>query len=1164
MASKWQGNKDGLPPRRHRPLQKRLTLRQVSKRAALTSKRMIWDSNDASIDVAQSAVDHWEATYNALRGLLVASVHSAHGLYGAAKAGANGLEHGLLLPVKDWILLPAFGGMESIVTGTGRFLQSPEAAHLAESSLGLVKQVPVIGDNFLAPALVISVEIIQKAWKIVQYPIPSKDVVRDSVDAMLTATKWALSTAGREIYFYTKRMDANITRTLMHTQWKVLGSGPYATLDKLHKIEVLDHICERYLSITEIVERYELIGHIRIHNRQLYRDLVLSGLLRERGGEVTKEDEWLSSNPSYRSLEPAFLIHTNEVDVENDIKAVYFRLPYQNGKKPGKDVPWVRFTEGERIVLEANYLKKISTNSDDSLSTSAIEGSHPPVGNECQKFPTIAQWYSPNNDDVLVDQKRHAISFLPACARCRHWFGEVKTPLALKKNGDLCVECLPFSSEEEVYHLPPATAMIMRPTFWRFHGQGDDVCRSVWFLDTQRHGLQPYSEESAAILEDAYLFLKWQNGNGMRKVDIDGVLLTVQVASPDGSEQQLIQFSSLTQATAIQKTLGGAFSIFKRRVYRGLRFQRKESKERSTCTLSDHDLTVDSSPFHNANCDTIVSDESDWELLETDSEERDGLRSSVQVTAVRSMASEMLAYPETKIVDESKCFEQTHHLVLIVHGIGEMLRSVDVMGMSLPSLSSIIDCCGYLRKNHNEVQSNQESLASMSGRVEYLPCEWHEAFALQSQRQPTFDLAPEKRSGKLGATLNDISLKTIPNMREFANDQLMDVLYFMSQQHHDVIIEIVATEMNVVVRKFRQLTGFCGQVSIIGHSLGSIVTWDLLANQLHPHCDQDGFHDERETFSPPSENSRDASSSSPGHPKGRLLRHEYSEDKSQSFIPICLEGLPARTEEFQDDEQETRPSAATFDRLVHQHSMKHDSTLLSPPYSGTTHNEGLVDLRSSGCNSPKLEFEVEIAFMLGSPIPVFLMIRNQQEPLCQDFVLPGCRRVFNIFHPFDPVAYRMEPLIDPRNADIEPKIISHWNGGYRVQYQTKRLWKRIVIETKKTQESVMDVVEAQMSRLGLLDTLSEEEDEAMETLSEDVPLDPICGSLNEGRRIDYMIQEKEIENANEYVAALAAHSSYWTEKDLSLFVARQIVRSTLESAWIDTTKSSNFESDIDF
>ena len=52
-----------------------------------------------------------------------------------------------------------------------------------------------------------------------------------------------------------------------------------------------------------------------------------------------------------------------------------------------------------------------------------------------------------------------------------------------------------------------------------------------------------------------------------------------------------------------------------------------------------------------------------------------------------------------------------------------------------------------------------------------------------------------------------------------------------------------------------------------------------------------------------------------------------------------------------------------------------------------------------------------------------------------------------------------------------------------------------------------------------------------------------------------MLQEKEIENANEYVAALAAHSSYWLEKDLSLFIAHQICLRSLER---ETTEDAAF------
>lgn len=35
------------------------------------------------------------------------------------------------------------------------------------------------------------------------------------------------------------------------------------------------------------------------------------------------------------------------------------------------------------------------------------------------------------------------------------------------------------------------------------------------------------------------------------------------------------------------------------------------------------------------------------------------------------------------------------------------------------------------------------------------------------------------------------------------------------------------------------------------------------------------------------------------------------------------------------------------------------------------------------------------------------------------------------------------------------------------------------------------------------------------------------GSLNGGRRIDYVLQEKPIEALNDYIFALTSHSTYW-------------------------------------
>jgi hypothetical protein len=644
------------------PLRASSTLRhvqRVSKRAALASKKVIWDSNDNAIGAAQSAVDQWEEAYNALRGLLVASVQSAKGVYGAAKAGANGLEHGILLPVRDFVLLPAFVGAERATERTIAFFQSDQAIQAALHCLNLARQVPWIGATVLAPSMVLSVQILQTCWEIAKYPIPSRRQVRNSVDFVLTGTKWAISTAVREVFLYMKRADAVITRTLSHTQWKVLGSGPYETLDKLNKQEVIDHLCERYFSLKGNLARYELAAHIRAHNLPLYLDLVLTGLLRERGRELTKDDEWLSSCPSYRkNAKSPFLLPNYDfegnIDEENSDpeaalsqkeSALWFRLPYINGKRPGRDTPWVRFEGQDRQSLEQRFIElykegRVKSRNDNGNSSnpqapldshvlveSGLERPATPgdsLQNKCKpqsgqsggtgepvndmdvssRYPTIAQWHVPDpSKDIMVDQRRHSVSFLSCCPRCRqkHDPGLISNeellhpPMQLPKYGDLCQECVESKAAFRNYWMassilsPPPLSMVMRPNFWRFHGPGDDVRRGVWFLDTRRHGLQPYGESSSAILEDAYLFLKWRNqqlkegsyesgkkeprqpllentcredGKNVDDRDEEGrdddpmgenALLTVQVESPDGSEQQLVQFSSLMAATAIQK-----------------------------------------------------------------------------------------------------------------------------------------------------------------------------------------------------------------------------------------------------------------------------------------------------------------------------------------------------------------------------------------------------------------------------------------------------------------------------------------------------------------------------------------------------------------------------------------------------------------------------------
>lgn len=1159
----------------HHPSHTFRRVQRVSRHAALATKQQLWDSNAASIDAALSAVNQWEAGYLALRGLAMGGAQNIGGFYNAAKIQASKLEHGLWKPIRDWILLPALFGMERAVSGAAHLVQQHHRG-LYEHSQNLARTVPVVGESLLEPTLFWSVELTKRTWEILQYPIPSKQQVVNTVDSALTGTKWALSVAGRESLLYMKRADAILTRTLSTTQWKVLGIGPYATLDTMSKVEVINHLCERYFSLAhDSLARYELAAHVRRHNPPLYQDLVLTGVLQERGGDLTRDDEWLSTCPVYRNLETPFLLggdrSGNEEHAVYDGKIaspLWFRLPSVNGKKPGKDAPWIPFRQSENVSLEKRFLElvrngirqdsnlvsefhnkeAVNCNGDPpdfdetvktptkrgSISSAIHSASVRPTSSFRSRHPTVAKWYDPDMlNDVMVDQMRAAVIFRPCCSKCRDPL-DTELPL-VEKQDPICRKCAsspssPISSAISSFASlsPPALSMLLRPTCWRFHGQGDSVRRASWFLDTARHGLQPFDDEASGILEDAYLFLKWMSLQHAFQTDEDDsqaadAILTVEVPCPDGHDR-LVQFTSLTRATAIQKGLASAIAIFKRRVYRGAHLFDTSCEVREDF-VSLEDSLLKAVEDHGALGDTLVPDMSIRSALTPVPRVPPLLEQRVVPYGNHPCLSSLAVPPEQLEETMGKSLDdeiagRVDHLVLVVHGIGEMLRTIDLFGLAIPNLSSIIDCCAFLRKNHSEVQdahfahmypSAAAGLSTSTGRVEYLPVEWHEAFTILSQRRlhpedesrdrkhaqsrshNTGDLARGSRSGFQGdqVMIRDISLRTIPNMREFANDTLLDVLYFMSPEHHDVIIDIVTSEMNTVVDRFRRLTSFNGRVSIVGHSLGSIIAWDILSHQVKVET-------------------------KPGIP----------DVPSQKSIDSIAGYMTPSTE------------------MSYIYGYEPEVTSQASYSSQMAGTMNLVTTRVPSYAYPQLEFDADNFFLLGSPVAVFLMIRNQRKPLAEDFALPGCRRVFNIFHPYDPVAYRLEPCIDPRNADIEPTIMTHWNGGFRVHYQTKRLWRKFIDTTWQTQQNVVEAFEARMAAMGLIDSAVNsmiDDDMSSSDISAESRANRVTtGALNQGRRIDYMLQEKEIENANEYVAALAAHSSYWIEKDLSLFVARQI------------------------
>ncbi|KAG5179132.1 hypothetical protein JKP88DRAFT_128801, partial [Tribonema minus] len=97
---------------------------------------------------------------------------------------------------------------------------------------------------------------------------------------------------------------------------------------------------------------------------------------------------------------------------------------------------------------------------------------------------------------------------------------------------------------------------------------------------------------------------------------------------------------------------------------------------------------------------------------------------------------------------------------------------------------------------------------------------------------------------------------------------------------------------------------------------------------------------------------------------------------------------------------------------------------------------------------------------------MFLMVRGQHRALGKNFKLSGAKRLFNVFHPFDPVAFRLEPLVS--SANREPEILPTWQGGLRVHYQVKRWWHDVLGRVLRAKRRVEDALEDTLESIGLI------------------------------------------------------------------------------------------------
>uniref|UniRef100_A0A2K6TDQ4 DDHD domain containing 2 n=1 Tax=Saimiri boliviensis boliviensis TaxID=39432 RepID=A0A2K6TDQ4_SAIBB len=450
-----------------------------------------------------------------------------------------------------------------------------------------------------------------------------------------------------------------------------------------------------------------------------------------------------------------------------------------------------------------------------------------------------------------------------------------------------------------------------------------------------------------------------------------------------------------------------------------------------------------------------------------------------------------------------------------------------------------------LQTHFKKAQENQQI-----GRVEFLPVNWH---------------SPLHSTG-VDVDLQRITLPSINRLRHFTNDTILDVFFYNSPTYCQTIVDTVASEMNRIYTLFLQRNpDFKGGVSIAGHSLGSLILFDILTNQKDSLGDIDSEKDSLNIVM----DQGDIPSLEEDLKKLHLFEFfdVFKKEKvDKEALALCTDrdlqemGIPLGPRKKILNYFSTRKNSVGINRPTPQSASGANIAKESEFCSrSNTRNDDYLDvgIGQVSVKYPRLIYKPEIFFAFGSPIGMFLTVRGLKR-IDPNYRFPTCKGFFNIYHPFDPVAYRIEPMVVP-GVEFEPMLIPHHKGRKRMHLELREGLTRMSMDLKNNLLGSLRMAWKSFTRApypALQASETAEETEAEPESTSEKPSDinteetsvtvkeevlPInVGMLNGGQRIDYVLQEKPIESFNEYLFALQSHLCYWESEDTVLLVLKEI------------------------
>ncbi|XP_075955092.1 membrane-associated phosphatidylinositol transfer protein 2-like isoform X4 [Anarhichas minor] len=338
-----------------------------------------------------------------------------------------------------------------------------------------------------------------------------------------------------------------------------------------------------------------------------------------------------------------------------------------------------------------------------------------------------------------------------------------------------------------------------------------------------------------------------------------------------------------------------------------------------------------------------------------------------------------------------------HVLILVLHG-GNILdtgggdqnsKQADVNTIS--TAFDTVMCVHY-----------PAALGRIAIRLVPCPAICAEAFSLVSNLSPySYD------EGCLSSSQDHIPLAALP------------LLATSAPQYQDAMAAVVVRANQAYTDFIKSLDGeaFSGRVCLIGDCVGGILGFDALcsSNQTVNESQNSSRRgsvvsgQDQDLLSPGIIVNSGQGSASPTLEGSRHL------SRSNIDIPRASTG---------DDTKRQLPRKRSDSSTYEMDTIKQHQAFLTSIHSSVLRND-TVSRRSSSSTMLdggwKFDFEVSDFFMFGSPLGLVLALRKTVIPVLDVAQLrPACQQVYNLFHPADPSASRLEPLLERKFHLLPP------------------------------------------------------------------------------------------------------------------------------------------------